>query len=590
MPAEKIRFIHEAKNDREKAGIFAAARSGHIAVLLGSTSKMGVGTNVQTRLTALHHIDCPWRPADLEQGDGRGIRQGNQNDEVRMFRYVVERSFDAYSWQTLSRKAMFIAQVMRGRLDVREIEDIGSTALSATEAKALASGNPLVLEHANAESTFQELRRKEIAHQRSQSSVRFTAETTAGQITVYEQMIRELKEAGPKTQDVAGENFRMTVGQRTFTSRADAAEALGVWANSHLREWFGVASGEPVVAGHIAGHDFQLGNERASNGDRLATLRLKDVPGTESRVKFSEVLQGGIGLIRSLENKTLAIPRILADTEARLGRAREEHADATARFGAPFAQAEELKAAEAALRDVERRMAEQASADSTPGADDPPAPGDGAPDPEQAALIARYRRSRPDASPTAAPRTTLTADAARPAAGRTGPRGPGSDAGHVGPGARRARDLRREDAHRPGGRSRGLGRHRQADSGRVRGVVAGGRTDAWAAGGSGACHLPLVADVPRADALAARRRALAHRHGRAVRRGRSGRRRHGRPGCHAAAAGAAPEEHPPRFACGRRCTPCAHRARARPGPAARGARPAPAAGGGGARRGGSRRP
>ena len=123
---------------------FAAARAGHVAVLIGSTGKMGVGTNVQSRAIALHHVDCPWWPADVEQRDGRIMRQGNQNAEIGIYRYVVEG--DGFMWESVSRKARFIAQIMRGKLDVREIEDIGDTALSAAETKALASGNPLLLE------------------------------------------------------------------------------------------------------------------------------------------------------------------------------------------------------------------------------------------------------------------------------------------------------------------------------------------------------------------------------------------------------------------------------------------------------------
>lgn len=115
---------------------------------IGSTQKMGVGVNVQLRAFALHHIDCPWQPADIEQRDGRVMRQGSQNDEVGNYRYVVEGSFDAYSWQTVEREAGFIAQVMRGRLDVREIDDIGDSALSFAEVKALASGDPLILDKA----------------------------------------------------------------------------------------------------------------------------------------------------------------------------------------------------------------------------------------------------------------------------------------------------------------------------------------------------------------------------------------------------------------------------------------------------------
>src|SRR6266487_6484933 len=134
---------------------------------------MGAGTNMQTRAYALHHLDCPWRPIDIEQREGRILRQGNQHPEVRIRRYVVEESFDGYSWQTVERKARFIAQVMRGRLDVREIEDIGDTALSYNEVKALATGNPLLMDKAEADAELTRLQRAERAHHRNRDALRY---------------------------------------------------------------------------------------------------------------------------------------------------------------------------------------------------------------------------------------------------------------------------------------------------------------------------------------------------------------------------------------------------------------------------------
>ena len=174
VPEQQIRFVHEARNDAEKGRLFAACRAGHVAVLIGSTEKMGVGTNIQTRAVALHHLDCPWRPADIEQREGRILRQGNQNPCVEIYRYVVERSFDAYSWQTVERKAKFIAQVTRGRLDVRSIEDIGDQALSYTEVKALASGDPLILEHARVSNEVTRLERLERAWVKNREQLRYT--------------------------------------------------------------------------------------------------------------------------------------------------------------------------------------------------------------------------------------------------------------------------------------------------------------------------------------------------------------------------------------------------------------------------------
>ena len=169
LPRKSVRFIHEAKSDRDKAQLFAACRAGRVAVLVGSTEKMGVGTNVQDRAIALHHLDAPWRPADVAQREGRVLRQGNLNPEIQIMRYCTARSFDGYSWQTLERKATFIGQVMHGRLDSREISDIGDTALSFSEVKALATGNPLLMDKAEADSSLTRLQRAERAWLRTRT-------------------------------------------------------------------------------------------------------------------------------------------------------------------------------------------------------------------------------------------------------------------------------------------------------------------------------------------------------------------------------------------------------------------------------------
>lgn len=148
LPADEIAFIHDAETDAQKARLFRRVREGSVRVLLGSTQKMGIGTNVQKRLVALHELDCPWRPCDVEQREGRILRQGNDCEEVEIVRYVAEGSFDAYSWQTVLTKAKFIAQVMSGDKGLRSIEDVELATLSYAEVKALASGNPKVIEKA----------------------------------------------------------------------------------------------------------------------------------------------------------------------------------------------------------------------------------------------------------------------------------------------------------------------------------------------------------------------------------------------------------------------------------------------------------
>lgn len=146
MPENEIAFIHEANTEARKKELFAKVRKGDVRVLIGSTAKMGAGTNVQNKLIALHHLDCPWRPADLTQRNGRGIRQGNENDEIDVFTYVTEGTFDAYLYQLVENKQKFISQIMTSKAIVRSAEDIDEKALSYAEIKALAAGNPLIIE------------------------------------------------------------------------------------------------------------------------------------------------------------------------------------------------------------------------------------------------------------------------------------------------------------------------------------------------------------------------------------------------------------------------------------------------------------
>ncbi len=141
IPREQIAFIHEAATETKKAELFAKVRSGQVRILLGSTPKLGAGTNVQDRLIALHHLDCPWKPSELEQQEGRILRQGNRNKKVWIYRYVTESTFDGYMWQILENKQKFISQVMTSKSPVRSCEDVDDTALSYAEIKSLATGN-----------------------------------------------------------------------------------------------------------------------------------------------------------------------------------------------------------------------------------------------------------------------------------------------------------------------------------------------------------------------------------------------------------------------------------------------------------------
>lgn len=164
IPAEEIAYIHSAGTEAQKKELFGKVRSGQIRVLLGSTQKMGAGTNVQHRLIALHHLDCPWRPSDLQQREGRIIRQGNENPEVDIFTYVTENTFDSYLYQLVESKQRFIGQIMTSKSPVRSAEDIDETALSYAEIKALCTGNPYIKEKMDLDIAVQRLKLLKASH------------------------------------------------------------------------------------------------------------------------------------------------------------------------------------------------------------------------------------------------------------------------------------------------------------------------------------------------------------------------------------------------------------------------------------------
>ena len=225
-PARQIRFIHEAKTDRDKAQLFAACRAGRVAVLVGSTEKMGVGTNVQDRAIALHHLDAPWRPADVAQREGRILRQGNLNHrESRSSATSPKDPSTATCGKPSSARRRFIDQVMHGRLDAREINDIGDTALSFSEVKALATGNPLLMDKAEADANLARLQRAERAHHRNQdASARPSATSTP--TSPDSPARRRHRHRHRRRQDTRGEKFTMTIDQMHHGKRADAGQHI----------------------------------------------------------------------------------------------------------------------------------------------------------------------------------------------------------------------------------------------------------------------------------------------------------------------------------------------------------------------------
>ncbi|MGE3999009.1 MAG: DEAD/DEAH box helicase family protein [Planctomycetaceae bacterium] len=224
VPAEQIAAIGDAESDAKKQALFEKVRQGSVRVLIGSTQKMGTGTNVQKRLVALHHLDAPWKPAEVEQRDGRILRQGNENEEVAVYRYVTEGSFDAYMWQALETKARFIGQVITGDNAARRAEDIGGQELSYAEVKAIASGNPAVLTLAEADAELQRLNLLKKNHLDEQFVARRSVRDLPTSIAGLTERLNKLTTDRQTATDHAADP--MTIGGRTY-AREDLSAVLG---------------------------------------------------------------------------------------------------------------------------------------------------------------------------------------------------------------------------------------------------------------------------------------------------------------------------------------------------------------------------
>ncbi|HEY5848706.1 MAG TPA: helicase C-terminal domain-containing protein, partial [Microlunatus sp.] len=333
--------------------LFAQCRTGHVAVLIGSTAKMGVGTNIQARAVHLVDMDAPWRPADVEQRHGRILRQGNQNPEVQISQVVTVGSFDTYMWQTLERKARFIGQVMAGTVTDRETGDIGADELQYAEVKALSSGNPMLLELAQAEQDLSRYRRLEQAHRTNQWNLRSTATVAARTLEDLAAKVPVLEAAAARTVPTKGDAFRMRISGRDYTKRPEAAAALDAWAHAYGRARMCVSKDfGPVV--EVGGHSINV-----STDGETVTWTVEDAPTVRTRDPLRDILAKPVelGHITRLENLPGRIAASLANDRFQAQDFEQRLAQAEAGLGKPFQYAQELGAAEARYDDITAAMA-----------------------------------------------------------------------------------------------------------------------------------------------------------------------------------------------------------------------------------------
>lgn len=332
VPPEEIAFIHDANTEKRKAELFAKVRSGQVRFLLGSTAKMGAGTNVQDRLIALHHLDVPWRPSDIEQQEGRILRQGNMNDKVKIFRYVTEGTFDSYSWQLIENKQKFIGQIMTSKSPVRSCEDIDEAALSYAEVKALATGNPYIKEKMDLDIQVSKLKLLKANH----TSQRYRLEDNIAKH--YPMQITALKErlegyrADIQTyaahKPVDKDAFSMKIGNRTYTDKKEAGAALIDMCRSAKQPNMAVTIGEY--------QGFKMSVSFDSFFSKF-TISLKG-----SLRHEVEIGADPLGNLQRLSNALEGMTGKMADVEQKLSNVEHQLETAKVEVTKPFAQEQEL--------------------------------------------------------------------------------------------------------------------------------------------------------------------------------------------------------------------------------------------------------
>lgn len=346
IPENEVQFIHSANTEVKKAELFAKVRSGDVRVLMGSTGKMGAGTNVQRLLVATHHLDCGWKPSDIEQRNGRMIRQGNTNAEVYEYRYVTEASFDSYMWQLLETKQKFIGQIMTSKSPARSADDLDDAALSYAEVKALAAGNPMIKEKMDLDIQVSRLKTLKTAY--NNEHYRLEDAITQGFPAEMRKTAQQLENAKADTallqqntkRDADDKDvFAISLMDTVYTKREDAGKALlGLLGMAMNRT-------EPVSIGRYKGFDLQIAYF-AMDKMYLAYL-------VGSGINPVQLGADAVGNTVRLDNCLHNLPQSVTDLESKLVQLQKQLENAKEQLAQPFVQADELAEKSKRLAELE---------------------------------------------------------------------------------------------------------------------------------------------------------------------------------------------------------------------------------------------
>mgnify|MGYP000843733511 FL=1 len=332
IPKEEIAFIHEAGSDKQKDELFAKVRKGEIRILMGSTQKMGAGTNVQNKLIAMHDLDVPWRPADLEQRAGRIVRQGNENKEVNIYRYITENTFDAYLWQTIENKQKFISQIMTSKTPVRVAEDVDESSLNYAEIKALATGDPKIKEKMDLDNEVTKLKMLEANYKSNRYRLEDkVAKTYPDEIAKLEKLIEAVKKDISSIEPLGdGENkfTSITINGVKITDKKEAGEKL-------LETIKTVKVNESKVIGKYRNMDLEVSYNFFTNEHNFSLNGASKTIG--------ELGTSADGNITRLDNVLEKMPDKLKRLEEKFVSTKEQLENAKEELKKPFEKADELK-------------------------------------------------------------------------------------------------------------------------------------------------------------------------------------------------------------------------------------------------------
>ena len=342
IPESEVKFIHEADTDMKKKELFQKTRKGEVRVLLGSTQKMGAGTNVQDKLIALHDVDCPWRPSDLEQRSGRIVRQGNENPQVDIYRYVTEQTFDAYLYQLVEGKQKFASQIMTSKSPVRSAEDIDETALSYAEIKMLATGNPYIKEKMDLDIQVQKLKmlKSNFLSEKyglEDKVIKFYPQQIAYLKSRVEGLTKDVKTAKLHPKPIDEQPLGMTVSGVSYSEKAEAGQAI-------INACKSMNSPDAIPLGEYRGFQMELYFDTVQRNYvvKLKGETSRDVPlGDDSH-----------GNIVRIDNGIERFEETLADTKNSLENTEKQFETAKQEIEKPFAKEEELKAKTARLDEL----------------------------------------------------------------------------------------------------------------------------------------------------------------------------------------------------------------------------------------------